>query len=62
MNQTKIIAQTLTNEVMDENYRGTPRINKHGETRSSKNNSLKKISRFIGKLFKKYLDYYGNRD
>ena len=44
MNQTKIIAQTLTNEVMDENYRGTPRINKHGETRSSKNNSLKKNS------------------
>lgn len=62
MNQTKILAQHITNEVMNENYRGTPRINKHGENFNHQKNSLKKILKIFKKLFLKYIDYYGNRD
>ena len=60
--QTRAIAQTLTYEVMDENNRGTQRITKHGEPRKSNKHVWESIPKFIGKIFKRYIDYYGKKD
>jgi len=54
------VAKILTDEVMDENYRGTKRISKHGESRGTLNNR-KTIFSFIRTLLKKYINYYGQR-
>ena len=59
MNQIQTVAKILTDEVMDENYRGTQRISKHGERGLP--NVKKTIPNFIRALLKKYINYYGKR-
>jgi len=59
---TQTIAKVLATEVMDENYRGTQRIIKHGKERTSKKQPWKKVPQFIGRLVRKYLDYYGKQE
>tara|TARA_R110000824_G_scaffold52052_7_gene144693 strand:+ start:1792 stop:1992 length:201 start_codon:yes stop_codon:yes gene_type:complete len=59
---TKELAKILASEVMDENYRGTKRIAKHGETRETTNYVWKNIPNLINNIFIKYISYYGNRN
>ena len=62
MNRDTIIAHTLANEVMDENYRGTHRINKHGLRFNSSQTMWKKMSTFSSKILQTYAHYYGIRE
>jgi len=58
----KIIAHALTNEVMDENYRGTRLIKKHGLRLDTKAQTMwTKLIRLTGTIIRKYV-YYAGKD
>jgi len=57
----KIIAHALASEVMDENYRGTRRINKHGLRINKAQTMWTRLIKFTGTIIRKYV-YYAGRD
>jgi len=57
----KIIAHVLTNEVMDENYRGTRRINKHGRRVNKVQTMWVKLIKVTSTIIRKYV-YYAGQD
>ena len=63
MDEGKLIAHVLTNEVMDENYRGTRRIKKHGLRLDTNSQTMwKRFLQTTNIILKKYVYYSGMRD
>ena len=62
MQKETAIAHALTNEVMDENYRGTQRIKKHGYRAIKTQTMWKKLTSVTKTIIKKYVNYAGTRE
>jgi len=58
----KIIAHALASEVMDENYRGTRRIKKHGLRINKVQTMWTRLIKFTGTIIRKYVKYSGTRN
>jgi len=57
----KIIAHALASEVMDENYRGTRRIHKHGLRINKAQTMWTRLIKFTSTIISKYV-YYAEKD
>ena len=55
----KIIAHALASEVMDENYRGTRRIKKHGLKVSKTQTMWNRLTQITSTIINKYVQYAG---
>tara|TARA_B100000949_G_C14112213_1_gene378875 strand:+ start:579 stop:779 length:201 start_codon:yes stop_codon:yes gene_type:complete len=62
MDKGKIIAHIMTNEVMNENYRGTQRINKHEFILNTTSQTIwKKLFQITKSIIDKYVQYAGRK-
>ena len=62
MDKKTLIAHALTSEVMDENYRGTSRINKHGLSINKSQTIWNRLIKITKTIIKKYVTYSGTRE
>ena len=61
MEKEKVIAHALASEVMDENYRGTQRIKKHGLSITQTQTMWNKLIKITKTIINKYVQYAGTR-
>ena len=62
MEKEKVIAHALASEVMDENYRGTQRINKHEFILNTTSQTIwKKLFQITKSIIDKYVQYAGRK-
>jgi len=62
MQKETAIAHALTSEVMDENYRGTQRIKKHGLRVMKTQTMWNKLTNLTRVIIQKYVNYAGTRE